>query len=185
MKYSTIKIDISKQNLFFTGDHHFCHANVIKYCNRPFKDVEEMNTALVNNWNSVVDKNDIVFHAGDFCFGGTKQWVYILERLNGRIYLAAGNHDKSIPVNRFVKVEQRFNLLIQDGAHKQRITIDHYPLTSWYQSGIGSWMLHGHCHGMFKDYIQNRMDVGVDVHKYKPISFLYIKNMMETYNFKT
>lgn len=79
--------------VFFTSDTHFNHANIIDFCKRPFGSVEEMNEALIANWNRVVSKDDIIFHLGDFCFGGSEVWNSILDRLNGKIYLILGNHD--------------------------------------------------------------------------------------------
>lgn len=88
------KIKLNKnQNIFFTSDLHFNHSNVIKWCNRPFLNVEEMNQSLIDNWNKKVSNKDIVFHLGDLF------WKYyndkqILDALNGeRIYLIPGNHD--------------------------------------------------------------------------------------------
>ncbi len=89
------------EHTFFTSDTHFNHANIIKFCNRPFKDVEQMNDVMIANWNSVIGKDDTVFHLGDFCLGGAAEWTKILDRLNGKIYLIMGNHgscsDTSIP----------------------------------------------------------------------------------------
>lgn len=57
--------------VFFTSDTHFTHANIIRFCSRPFKNVEEMDETMIANWNRVVGENDIVFHLGDFCMGGS------------------------------------------------------------------------------------------------------------------
>ena len=81
------------EHTFFTSDTHFNHANIISFCNRPFKDVEQMNEVMIANWNHVIGKDDSVFHLGDFCLGGAAEWTKILDRLNGKIYLIMGNHD--------------------------------------------------------------------------------------------
>lgn len=79
--------------VFFTSDTHFNHTNIIRFCNRPFKDVSHMNETIISNWNRVVGSEDIVFHLGDFCLGGSAEWINVLNRLNGKIYLISGNHD--------------------------------------------------------------------------------------------
>ena len=80
--------------IYFTSDTHFGHANIIKYCDRPFATVEEMNEALVKNWNSRVSPSDTVYHLGDFAMGG-KDNLNIRSRLQGKIVLIRGNHDRS------------------------------------------------------------------------------------------
>ena len=94
--------------IWFTSDTHFYHSNIIGFCKRPFKNVEDMNETLIENWNRVVGQDDIVFHLGDFCLGGSAEWTKILDRLNGKIYLIMGNHDlKNIRqgyINRFEHV---------------------------------------------------------------------------------
>ena len=94
--------------VFFTSDTHFNHANILKFCDRPFKNVEEMNETIIVNWNKVIGKDDTVFHLGDFCLGGSAEWTKILDRLNGKIHLIVGNHDlKNLRqgfINRFEEV---------------------------------------------------------------------------------
>ena len=80
---------------FVTSDHHFYHAKILEYENRPFKNVDEMNMELVCRWNSVVGPNDHVFHLGDFGLGKIEDLRYILALLNGRKTLIRGNHDRS------------------------------------------------------------------------------------------
>ncbi len=79
--------------VWLVSDTHFCHANIIKYCNRPFADVNEMNEKLVENWNSVVKADDIVWCLGDFCFGRKENAESVFPKLNGSIRLVVGNHD--------------------------------------------------------------------------------------------
>lgn len=76
------------------ADTHFGHKNVIKYCNRPFADTDEMERELIERWNNVVAKDDIVYHLGDFSMTHNKDKITeIVSKLNGRIVLIMGNHD--------------------------------------------------------------------------------------------
>lgn len=76
---------------FFTADLHFNHTNIINFCKRPFKSVENMNDALIRNWNSRVSEDDTVYHVGDFCFKGNALWWE--KHLNGKVIHIKGNHD--------------------------------------------------------------------------------------------
>lgn len=194
MKFKTIEIDISQTNVFFTSDTHFQHKNIIKYCNRPFQTVAEMDMQMIENWNTLVKPDDIVFHAGDFCFGSKKSWNHILDSLNGKKYLAAGNHDKNIVTAKFVDIQQIFNIRIigdnEMSSDGQRITICHYPMLSWHQSHRGAWQLFGHVHGnLINDGFEypskltpNQMDIGVDTNNYFPYSYDYVKTVITTQN---
>ena len=97
-------------NYFFTSDLHLGHANIIKYCNRPFGGgykttaLENMNKTIIYRWNKRVKKNDIVFCIGDFCFKNSSSKkgegikIKALEwekQLNGKIIHIRGNHDKN------------------------------------------------------------------------------------------
>ena len=79
--------------IYFTSDTHFGHARIIELCARPFANVDEMNEALIQKWNAVVGPDDVVYHLGDF-FMGPKETVLLRKRLNGKIVLIKGNHDK-------------------------------------------------------------------------------------------
>lgn len=80
--------------IYVTSDTHFNHENIIKYCNRPYSTVEEMNEAIINNWNSVVSEDDTVFFLGDFCLGKRENVIELCHRLNGHKILILGNHDR-------------------------------------------------------------------------------------------
>jgi len=86
-----------REKVFVTADQHFGHERIISICGRPFGDVDEMNEVLVAKWNSVVGKNDLVFCLGDFCLGNKEQTRGWLKRLNGRVQLVVGNHDRYRP----------------------------------------------------------------------------------------
>jgi len=82
--------------LFFTADNHFCHKNIIKYCNRPFNSIKEMNGVMIERWNSKVASDDTVIVAGDFCLCNRERFKEIHDSLNGRkIYLKGSHGDKT------------------------------------------------------------------------------------------
>lgn len=115
-------------NLFLTSDSHFNHVNIIKFCNRPFDSVEEMNETLISNWNNTVPKDGIVFHLGDFAFGGSEVWHKILSRLNGQIHLILGNHDlknfRQGYADSFASVQEQLTIDIG----KKKVILTHFPL---------------------------------------------------------
>ena len=83
---------------FIISDLHFGHANVIKYCNRPFIDAEDMDKKLIENWNSVVSKDDIVYVLGDFTLSRRMDVIkHYVQALNGFKVLVMGNHDTRKP----------------------------------------------------------------------------------------
>ena len=178
------------EHTFFTSDTHFNHANIIKFCNRPFKDVEQMNDVMIANWNSVIGKDDTVFHLGDFCLGGAAEWTKILDRLNGKIYLIMGNHDlKNIRqgfISRFEHVAMQ--MLIEIG--KKRIYLCHYPFLCFegsYKDDV--WQLFGHVHtrrsnsgidaGRLQYLYPTQYDVGVDNNNFTPVSFGQVKRIID------
>ena len=80
------------------SDLHFGHVNVIKYSNRPFNDVDEMNKELIKKWNNVVGKDDLVYVLGDFTlFHRLDKIKEYTQALNGRKILIMGNHDTRKP----------------------------------------------------------------------------------------
>ena len=77
----------------YISDLHFGHANILKFDNRPFRNTEEMETALIENWNSTVFAGDTTYILGDFCWGKEPEWKRIVPLLNGNKVLIRGNHD--------------------------------------------------------------------------------------------
>lgn len=124
--------------IWFTSDTHFNHANIIKYCNRPFSSIQEMNETIINNWNSVVTKDDTVYHLGDFAFGKVNEFA---NKLNGKIVLIKGNHD-TIPHNHMFAEVCDTKIVTIDN---QMIFMSHFAHRVWPRSHYNTWHLYGHC----------------------------------------
>ena len=175
--------------LFFTSDNHFHHAAIKQFCKRPFKDAEEMDRVMIEKWNEKVPKDGLVFHLGDFVWGGYNAWKNIRDKLNGDIILVRGNHDAknltSTAHNLFKDVAQQLRIDVED----RRVWLNHFPLLAYsgtYRDMNGyEWNLFGHIHlsniaernsGLdYKRCIDNlfptQYDVGVDFNNFEPISW--------------
>ncbi len=106
------------------ADTHFNHTNIIKYCDRPFNNVEKMNEKIIDNWNKVISVDDIVFHLGDFGLGNFDELKKIFDRLNGKKFLIMGNHDSNRSKNFYLK------LGFLD-VYKKQCQIGNILLTHW------------------------------------------------------
>jgi calcineurin-like phosphoesterase family protein len=168
---------------FLTGDTHFNHANIIQYCSRPYHNVDEMNEALIEGWNSVVKPNSSVIHCGDFAFANRHEQVAgILKKLHGHIHLVIGNHDKT-PVTTASGFESVSNIRIFKISGME-ITACHYAMRVWNKSHHGTYHCYGHSHGKLPDDPHSRsMDVGVDGNGFKPVSLEYFIDKMDKKKF--
>jgi len=156
-------------NIWFTSDTHFGHENIIKYCNRPFKTIREMDDALISNWNECVKPDDIVWHLGDFAMMRNPE--NILRRLNGHINLVYGNHDSknrgTYETSPHLNSSQDVKLLRIGSV---TIWLSHYAHARWPHAHHGALHLFGHSHGNFQG-LGRSMDVGVDPLGFYPIHF--------------
>ena len=177
---------INKSEVFFTSDTHFGHSNIIKYCARPFDNTNDMDEALINNWNAKVPKDGIVYHLGDFAWGSINYWEKIREQLNGEIILIYGNHDEKYLNNKLMyKLFKEVTPQKKIWINKIPIYMNHYPFLCFGGSykGLGAtWQLFGHVHsnprseeGLDHKRLVNcfptQYDVGVDNNNFTPISF--------------
>jgi calcineurin-like phosphoesterase family protein len=131
----------------YIADLHLGHANIIKFDQRPFFNIKDMEETIVSNWNSVVKRGDVTYILGDFCLGTSDEWRRLLRLLNGSKALILGNHDlKNIPAN----IKAMFQDIkdykeITDSG--KRIIMCHYPML-FYRSAYdrNCIMLCGHVH---------------------------------------
>lgn len=176
---------------WFTSDWHYSHKNIIKYCNRPFSTIEEMNDALVINWLRSVKPNDTVYFLGDFIFSVDKETIgQVITSMRAKeVHFIAGNHDvhlRAATREKFTTYSDYKEITVNDSTVPggiQHIVLSHYPMLSWNKSFYGSWMLHGHCHGnLGEDPNALRVDVGVDCWGFKPVSYEQLKEKMRQKN---
>lgn len=162
--------------VMFTSDTHFGHANIIRFCDRPYGEANEMDEALIANWNRVVSKGQTVFHLGDFAFKGNQSRPAVIShRLNGNIVLIRGNHDNPHTQRLFNEVHDLAEVIVAG----QRIILCHYAMRVWNGSFRGSWHLYGHSHGTLPGREgQKELDIGVDSWDYTPVRFDQIADAM-------
>ena len=160
--------------IWITADTHFGHANIIKYCQRPFSSVEEMDEAIISRWNAVVKPKDTIYHLGDFTL--KKSANEYLDKLNGKILFITGSHDywlKKVDLNKYKGKLEILPLYKTIKICGEKVTLCHYPMSSWDSSFYGSIHLHGHSHGK-SEQIPNRFDVGVDCNDFYPFNLEWL-----------
>lgn len=175
-----------EKRIYFSSDYHLGHANVIKFDNRPFKDVWEMDEAIIANHNSVVNKGDDFYFLGDISFNKRKTEEY-LSRLNGNLYFIKGNHDKSDTIKLYKQYGTYLGQLDEIVVQGQEISLCHYSMLVWNKSHRGAWHLFGHSHHSLPDNPNSMsFDVGINGkgYGYKPLSFDQVKAIMSKKTYK-
>lgn len=166
--------------IYFTSDLHLGHENIIRFTNRPFGSVEEMNDRIIQNYNSIIHKNDLVYILGDLTYKiNVEESNKLIQKLKGRKVLIRGNHDLKYDSSLFEDIfdYKEFNY------NKVKYVLMHYPLMEWNDSyKKKSIHLHGHIHADSEYNHKNlengimRYDVGVDANNYYPVSLEYIES---------
>ena len=171
---------MSKIRRFVVSDTHFYSCTTSYICNQPFKSIRERNKMLVNNWNSVVKKNDLVYHLGDFSDDPVHFFEIenVKKELNGRIRLILGNHDRVLPYCNWLE----FGF---DRVYDQPIVIDNFIMLSHEplflndlaNSNAKAYLnIHGHIHGNVYNNA-HYINACVERHDYKPVDLdLLVKN---------
>lgn len=132
---------------YYISDLHFCHANIIKFDNRPFASVEEMEEEIVRRWNERVQPGDTVYILGDFCWKTGEEWLRILRRLKGNKVLIRGNHDPKHIDGKLAKMFQDVKDYKEILDNGRRVCMCHFPMMLYKHSCSDStYMLCGHVH---------------------------------------
>ena len=156
---------------YIISDTHFEHANIIKYQNRPFKNVRDMDITMFNNWNSIVKCDDTVYFLGDLCLKHPRYW---LENLNGNKILIRGNHDK------LLKNAHKYQILNWGGENILLVHNPDFKPFEW-----TNWTIHGHHHNNQPDkypLINNKLktiNVSVEMLNYTPIKLEKLLGMRD------
>lgn len=182
------------QNIWFTSDTHFHHKNIVRgttewkefekgsshQSTRDFDTLEEHDDALVERFNNLIKPGDILYHLGDWSFGGHEQIKIFRDRLNVKIiHLIKGNHDQHIfkkdspyaslfsSIQDVLEFSLRIDSKISGKYGKTKFFLSHYSHQIWNQSHHGTIHLFGHSHGSLQG-IGRSMDVGVDTNNLYP-----------------
>ena len=166
-------------NIWLTSDTHFNHLNILKYepNSRPFQNIEDMNEAIISNWNSVVQEDDTVYVLGDFFMGKLTDIDNILSRLKGKITLIRGNHDDKKRIHKY----EEYGITVKDIeyiSYKGRFFIlCHFPIASpefiemVRRDNSEVIICYGHIHSNApKGYVDGTYHIGMDTNGLTPIS---------------
>jgi len=154
--------------IFFISDTHFFHGNIIKYCNRPYTSVDEMNSDLIKKWNNTVAQDDIVIHLGDVAFKNRDAAAAIVSQLNGHKRLIMGNHDNEKPQKYF---EMGFEWVSPFPViWQEKYILSHIPMKEVPEGYIN---IYGHIHiaPTFPTFTKDGICVCCERFNYTPIEF--------------
>jgi calcineurin-like phosphoesterase family protein len=172
----------NNHDIFVISDLHLGHANIIRYCSRPFPHsaVEEMDQVLIKNWNYTVKPNDRIYHIGDLCYGPcAKSPFEYIRQLNGAISLIRGNHDESS------KTARQKETLVHKGIP---FVLIHNP--NDIPETFSGWVIHGHHHNNnladfpFINFEKRRINVSAEVVRYQPVSLSNLCNIIKDHQLK-
>ncbi len=183
-------------NFWFTSDHHFGHANIIKYCNRPFRDTNEMNEAMVTAWNRVVELDDLVYYLGDFAMNA-ELVSKIAPRLNGKKIIIPGNHDRCWKEKdtsgrwHTHYLEAGFDSIMQEMRIEiggESVLLNHLPYRNEVDPSQkyfaerpvddGGWLIHGHVHQRWQ-VTGKQINVSVEVWNFEPANLKSIADIIQ------
>lgn len=198
---------MTKSNILVTSDAHFFHENILKFTDRPYKTIGEMEADYIKRWNSKVNKCDLVYILGDHIWNtvSSRRQKELNDKLNGNKILVEGNHCKC---NILQAVNRGYICVVQEAVikvGKDRIILSHYPYRYGFWKGLfhrikfffqhnkwpdktrysknlkdeGKWLLQGHSHS--KDKIKGKqIHVGVDAWNGYPVSLHQIQQLMDS-----
>jgi calcineurin-like phosphoesterase family protein len=198
-----------RKPIFFWSDLHIGHNNSLTYDSRPFKNLDEMHTKLINNYNATVPENGVCYFLGDVGLSKTNVVAEVINQMRGVKVCILGNHDK----NSTAMYAAGFDVVMNGAVlyiSNQRVTLSHCPLKGVWRENTegmvgsnsfnwhgeqknsrftftdeGQFALHGHIHspngGKSQRILGKQFDVGVCANKYCPVSISVIESWIATY----
>jgi len=159
-------------DIFLISDLHLGHANIIRYCSRPFliSDVQEMDHVLIKNWNYTISQSNRVYYLGDLRYGkDALPSLQYRKKLKGHITFIGGNHDDA-------ELENVASVTLEyEGL---RFLLVHDPSDAGEE--FDGWVIHGHHHNKdlrqypFINFEQRRINVSAEVVGYIPVNLTHI-----------
>ena len=158
---------------YYISDLHLFHNNILKLCNRPFRDMEEMHRTIYSKWTHKVSNEDIVYLLGDVSMGHPDKAAEFVNALPGKKILISGNHDyRNMKNQEFRKAFMEIVPYKEIADRNRRIILFHYPMEEWNGFFRGSYHLFGHVHNNDKKLltIPRRYNVSADILDYEPMT---------------
>lgn len=133
--------------IYYISDLHIGHKNAIRFDDRPFSDIDEMESEIIKRWNMKVTADDDVYILGDVFYRYKGDKAEFLKKLCGRLHLIEGNHDFEMLENQVAlacfKSVDKLKQIVDDG---RRVVMCHYPIISWNMKHFGAYHIYGHVH---------------------------------------
>lgn len=195
-----IHIDLKEnQKIFLTSDLHIGHGNILNFCNRPYESLKEMHEDIIVKWNSAVGPDDIVIELGDMFWWNSRHEVKkFISKLNGTIYIVAGNHDMDIKTlfelcpSEKVTILDDINQFFVSNTGISKVVefwVSHFPLATWsHFEHAPSFFGHIHSGPLSGSQVdipgqdlilkKNQIDVGADNWNYTPVELTVLLNLV-------
>ena len=149
-------------NYYISDLHLFCEDQIDNggpnYDGRPYKNLEEMHTAIMERWNSKVTERDRVYILGDVAMrtnrASTAALILMVSQLNGQKVLIKGNHDdvtNNMYRDLFQEICDYKEIYESFDGTAYRLVLSHYPILMWNGQHKGAILLYGHTHNTIED----------------------------------
>ena len=163
--------------IYYTSDLHFGHYNVLRFDNRPFSTIEEMDNKLIELWNKRVTNEDTVYIVGDLCYRNKNGADWYLKQLNGHKILITGNHDSYTLKNQeAMKYIDKTYQILSISDKDRRVVMCHYPMTEWEGFYRNAYHVYGHIHNnknmafeIMKQF-DRALNAGCMINNYMPVT---------------